>query len=121
MAADAEEVLDHAEILARIDLPDRLAVVGRDAVEHAFGGVDVDAVFINNGTAARAVVVAVLVAVVGRVLELPDEVAGVRLQTGEASFVVGAIEDEQPAFADRGWAVTAAHLLVPDDLEPLLG
>ena len=65
-AADAEEVLHDAELRPFIDLPDDLAVLGVDAVEHAFDAVAKDQIAVDDRGTAWAVVVAVLVGVVGR-------------------------------------------------------
>ena len=43
-AAHAEEVLHDAELPGRIDLPQRLAVLGAHAVEHPLGAEQIDAV-----------------------------------------------------------------------------
>src|SRR5262249_49468943 len=61
--ADAKEILNDVELLPRIDFPDEFAVVEANAIEHAFRPEDVDAILVDHGTAARAVVVVVLVLV----------------------------------------------------------
>src|SRR5262249_34579887 len=116
----AEEVLHDAELRLRIDLPQRLAVRGSDAVQHPFGAVGVDAVAVHDRARARAVVVAVVVLVIGRVFELPEELARLALDTGRADLVVVGVGDEQPAAADARGAVAGAELHLPDEAQPLL-
>src|SRR5262245_50569216 len=120
MAAHAEEILHDAELFARVDFPHGLAVIGADAMEHAFGAVGVDVVLVDDGAAARAAVVAILVAVVGGIFELPDEFAGIGLEAGEANVAAMAIADEEVAPADNGRAIAVAEALLPDELESLL-
>src|SRR5262249_35546762 len=96
------------------------AVVGADAVEHAFGAVDVNQIAIDDRAAARAVVVAVLVAIVGRVLELPDEFTTLGLEARQPCVALMPVEDEHLAAADHPRTIAGAELLVPDDLEPSL-
>src|SRR5207248_5142810 len=86
-AADAEKVLHHAELGPRIALPERFAVEHAHALENSFGAVDVDAVVIHDGEAARAVVVRVIVLVIGRVFEPPDLVSRFTLQTAQTRLV----------------------------------
>ena len=99
-AADAEEVLLEVVLRLGIDLPEFLAVVASEAVEHPLGAVDVNAIAVDHRAGPRAGIVAVAVLVVRRVLELPEQLAGLRVAAGEASVVAEAVEVKQLAAGD---------------------
>src|SRR5205823_2362963 len=86
-------------LLVGVHLPHQLAVAGADAVEHAFGPVQVDPVAVHHGAAARPAVVAVAVPVVRRVLEHPERLGRLGVPAAEAVAVAEAVEQPGPPFA----------------------
>src|SRR5438105_10131878 len=76
---------------------------------------DIDAIAVDDRRAARAVVIAEVVFVIGRVLVFPEEFAGFALETAQPRLVAVAVEDKETSAADRGHAVAGAEPLVPDD------
>src|SRR5262249_24583250 len=113
-AAAAEEVLDDADLLLGVDLPELLAVADADAVEHALGAEDVPPVAVDDGAAARPAVVAVHVAVIGVVLEEPQRLGGFGVPAAEAAAVADAVEEEEAAAADDGDGGGDAEGVLPD-------
>src|SRR3954470_23739172 len=91
-APDAEEILHDAKILERVDLPDLLPFVRRDTAQHPLHAIGVDPVAIDDGGAAGAVVVAVLVLVIGIVLVPPQFLAGLSIQGVEPGLVLETVE-----------------------------
>src|SRR5262249_32678560 len=71
-AADAKEIGHDAEVGEGIDAPERLAIVGAEAMQHPFDAVGVNAIVIDNRAAARTVVVAVAIFVMGGIFKLPE-------------------------------------------------
>src|SRR5262249_14711940 len=69
----------------------------------------------------RAVVVAIVVAVIGGILEAPDFLAGLAVHAGQAGLVTMAVKQVQPAATDRGHAVACPGFPVPDHPQALLG
>ncbi len=116
-AADAEEILHHAKLGFRVNLPQQLAVLHAHAAEHAVGAVDVNAVAVDDGRAARAVVVAKVIFVVGGDFKRPEMLAGFALETAQTGPVAVPVKLKQPALADAGHAVTRAEALVPHHAE----
>jgi hypothetical protein len=110
----------NAELLLGIHHPELFAVFGGKTVQLPFRAVNVDAVAIDDRRGARPVVVAVHVHVIGRVFELPDELAGFALETAEAELVRPAVEEEEPTFADRRRDVAVARFHGPDSAEAFL-
>src|SRR6185369_809514 len=75
---------------------------------------------VHDGRAAGAVVVAVLVLVVGVVLVLPEQLAGLSIQGVEPGLVRKAVKLKQPPTADSGRVVADAKRARPDELETRL-
>src|SRR5690606_5792974 len=59
VAPDAEEILDDAKLLVRVNMPPRLAVLDAEAVEHSIGTEDIDAIAVDDRRAAGTAVVAI--------------------------------------------------------------
>src|SRR5207245_11070151 len=110
-ASDAEEILHDAEFLGRVHLPQffgLLIVNVLQAVEHALGAEDIDAVAVDDREAARAAAVAVLVDVIGWVFEGPQQLAGFAFETLQTLIVADSVKDVRASAADRRHGVAAA-------------
>src|SRR5262249_50088856 len=119
-AADAKKVGDDAEIGHRIHSPEELAIGCLDAMQHPLGSVDVDAIAVHDSAAGRTVVVAVGILIVGGVIELPKQLSSFAVETAQPVAILVAIEEEEPAAADRRGAVAAAHAGLPHEPQPFL-
>src|SRR5262249_35585439 len=113
-AADAEKVLHHMELGARVDFPHFLAIRGLNAVKHPLDAVDVNPIAIHNRTAARPIVVAVVVLIICRIFEFPEQLCGRAPKAAQTSFVAMAIEQKEPAPADGRHAISHSNGHLPD-------
>ena len=111
----------HVVLVLGVDIPNPLAVGNADAVQQALRPEDIDAVLVHDRAGPRAGAVTVEVVVIGFVLELPDQLAGLGIATGQPVVVPKAVEVEQPPPADHGRGVSEAHLGFPDHPEAVLG
>src|SRR5262249_17781816 len=107
-AGNAKKILQHIEPGLCVHLPNHLAVAGPHAIQHPLGAIDLDPVAVHHGAAARAIVIAVGIAVIRRIFELPEESASPPFQAAQAGLVVPAVELKELGPADRRHAVAGA-------------
>src|SRR5262249_53699868 len=119
--ANAEEILHDAEFRLGVYLPDEFAIRGAKAVQHPLDAEDVYPIAVNYGAAPWTVIVAVLVIVIGRVLEFPKKLSSLAFETTQSGRVTFAVEVKQTASGHGGHAIAGADLLVPDDAEAVFG
>src|SRR5229473_2870275 len=87
-------------------------------MEHSLDAINIDPVSIHDGRTARAVVVAVVVFVIGGVLEFPNELPALRVQTAQSRSIALSVKQIETAPADGRHAVTGSHRFLPDEPQP---
>ena len=103
------------EFGAGVDLPHDLTIGCPNTMKHPLDAIDIDTIAVHDRTAARTVVVAVVVLVIRRVFKLPKELSGRAPKTAQAGLVAMTVEQEEPALADGRHAISHSNRLLPDD------
>src|SRR6185312_11913591 len=112
-AADTEEILMEVVLRPGVELPQFFPVGDGKAVQHSFRTVRVDAIAVDGGAGAWARIVAVIISIVGGIIELPQEFAGGGRSAGEPAIVVEAVEVEEFAAGDDGRGIAGAERAIP--------
>ena len=108
--------MNHPKIFEGVHLPEQGTVAEVEAVKLSFSPININAMFIDNGTAARPTVITIKVNERRREGEFPKFLAGFSIEAVDHRLVRSTIELEVPPKRGRPDSIRGPKRPLPEDL-----